>query len=161
MSVAQPLALVVAMSRDRVIGCDGGLPWHFSEDLRHFKQVTLEHAVIMGRRTWDSIGRPLPGRRNIVVTRRQGWAPQGCEVAGSLEEAIKLARQHDSEPRIIGGATLYEQALPMATRLFLTEVDVEVDGDTHFPDFERGEWREVERRQGNSAELMFLTLERV
>jgi len=160
MTSLQPLAMVVAMGRGAVIGRDGGLPWHFSEDLKHFRRVTTGHAVIMGRKTWDSIGRPLPHRRNIVVSRRPDLEIEGCVVAASLEQAIAIAREHDREPRIIGGSTLYEQALPLATRLFLTEVDIDVDGDTFFPPLDRSNWREVERRPGEAAELLFLTLER-
>ncbi len=156
----QPLALVVAMGRGGVIGRDGGLPWHFSEDLKHFRRVTTGHAVIMGRKTWDSIGRPLPGRRNIIVSRQLDLEIEGCEVADSLERALEMAREHDTEPRIIGGATLYVQALPLATRLFLTEVDIDVDGDTFFPSLDRSEWQERDRRAGEAAELLFLTLER-
>lgn len=161
MNSLQPLALVVAMGQDRVIGRAGDLPWHFSEDLKHFRRVTTGHAVIMGRKTWDSIGRPLPGRRNIIVSRQQALQVAGCEVAGSLERAIELAREQDNEPRIIGGATLYEQSLPLVTRLFLTEVDIKVDGDTFFPFLDRAQWREVERRRGEAEELLFLTLERM
>ncbi len=160
MTSLQPLALVVAMGRGGVIGADGDLPWHFSEDLKHFRRVTTGHAVVMGRKTWDSIGRPLPGRRNIIVSRNPELRIEGCEVADSLEQAIALARQQDLEPRVIGGATLYEQALPLATKLFLTEVDIEVQGDTFFPTFERSDWRELDRRPGEAEELTFLTLER-
>ena len=161
MNSLQPLALVVAMAQNRVIGQAGDLPWHFSEDLKHFRRVTTGHAVIMGRKTWDSIGRPLPGRRNIIVSRQRGLQIAGCEVVGSLERAIELAREQDDEPRVIGGATLYEQSLPLVTRLFLTEVDVKVDGDTFFPPLDRSQWREVERRRGEANELLFLTLERM
>ena len=155
-----PLALVVAVGRGGVIGRGGTLPWHFSEDLQHFRQVTTGHAVIMGRKTWDSIGRPLPKRRNIIVSRRSDLHIDGCEVASSLEAAIELAREQDVEPRIIGGSTLYEQSLPLATRLFLTEVDVGIDGDTFFPLLDRSEWRETDRRRGEAPELVFLTLDR-
>jgi len=161
MNSLQPLALVVAMAQNKVIGQGGDLPWHFSEDLKHFRRVTTGHAVIMGRKTWDSIGRPLPGRRNIIVSRQQGLQIAGCEVVGSLERAIELAREQDDEPRVIGGATLYEQSLPLVTRLFLTEVDIKVDGDTFFPPLDRSQWREVERRRGEANELLFLTLERM
>ena len=160
MTSLQPLALVVAMGRGGVIGRDGGLPWHFSEDLKHFRRVTTGHAVIMGRKTWDSIGRPLPGRRNIIVSRQLGLEIEGCEVAASLERAIELAREHDTEPRIIGGSTLYEQALPMATRLYLTEVSEEVAGDTFFPPLDLAEWTELERRRGATDKLQFITLQR-
>lgn len=161
MNSLQPLALVVAMAQNKVIGQGGDLPWHFSEDLKHFRRVTTGHAVIMGRKTWDSIGRPLPGRRNIIVSRQQGLQIAGCEVVGSLERAIEVAREQDDEPRVIGGATLYEQSLPLVTRLFLTEVDIKVDGDTFFPPLDRSQWREVERRRGEANELLFLTLERM
>jgi len=153
-----PLALVVAVSRNGVIGRDGGLPWHFREDLRHFRAVTLEHAVIMGRKTWESIGKPLPKRRNIVVTRQRDLVVPGCEVASGLEEAIELARTSDSEPRVIGGASLYALALPLATRLLLTEIDEEVDGDTHFPSFDSSRWFEHSRRVGEDPKLVFRDL---
>lgn len=156
-----PLAMVVAMNAQRVIGVDGDLPWRIREDLRHFKRVTMGHAIIMGRKTWDSIGRPLPGRQNIVVTRNRDLKIDGVDVVHSLEEAIGLARnQGDEEPRIIGGATLYEMALPMTTRLFLTEVDRDVDGDTFFPDFDRSQWTEVARRAGQTPGVLFLELSR-
>jgi len=153
-----PLALVVAVSRNGVIGRDGDLPWHFREDLRHFRAVTLDHAVIMGRKTWESIGRPLPKRRNIVVTRQSGLVAPGCEVVGSLEEAIQLARTSDDEPRVIGGASLYALALPLATRLFLTEIDEDVEGDTYFPPLDRNRWLEQSRRVGEDPKLLFLDL---
>ena len=155
----RPLALVVAMSRNRVIGVDGGLPWHIPEDLKHFRRVTLGHAIVMGRKTWDSIGRPLPKRRNLVVTRQEDLALGGAEVFHSLEAAIEAARR-DDEPRIVGGATLYEQALPKATRLLITEVDRVVEGDVLFPALDPEHWVEVERRRGEHPELLFRTLER-
>ena len=154
-----PLAMVVAMNSERVIGVDGDLPWRIREDLRHFKRVTMGHAIIMGRKTWDSIGRPLPGRQNIVVTRNRALVIEGADVVHSLEEAIELARQQgDEEPRIIGGATLYEMALPMTTRLFLTEVDRDVDGDTFFPEFDRRQWTEAARREGQTPGVLFIEL---
>ena len=147
-----PLAMVVAMNADRVIGVDGDLPWRIREDLRHFRRVTMGHAIIMGRRTHDSIGRPLPGRQNIVLTRQQGLVIPGCDVATSLAEAIAIARAAgDDEPRIIGGASLYAEALPLATRLILTEVHRQVDGDTHFPPFDRSAWREIAREAGDGV----------
>ena len=159
MAEREALALVVAVSRNGVIGRDGGLPWHLPEDLKHFRRNTVGHAIVMGRKTWDSIGRPLPGRRNIVITRNQEFQLEGAEVVHSLEEAVALAREGgDSEPRIIGGASLYEAALPLATRIFLTEVDLEVEGDTFFPDLDQDGWRETERLEQDS--LSFLVLER-
>jgi dihydrofolate reductase len=155
----RPLALVVAIAKGRVIGKDGGLPWHIPEDLRHFRRVTMGHAILMGRKTWDSIGRALPGRRNIVITRNRGLKLEGADVVHSLEEAVALAREEgDSEPRVIGGASLYEAALPLATRIYLTEVDLEVEGDTFFPELEQSRWRETDRRE--QEKLSFLVLER-
>lgn len=154
----EPLAIVVAVAENGVIGRDGGLPWHLPEDLKHFRQVTTGHAILMGRRTWASIGRPLPQRRSIVVSGTPGFAPAGAEVAASLDEALRLARETDPEPRVIGGARLYAEALPRATRLFLTRVHRVADGDTRFPPLDLSEWREVERRDGEG--VTFLTLER-
>jgi len=154
-----PLALIVAVARNGVIGKDGGLPWHVSEDLKHFKKTTHGHAVIMGRKTHDSIGRPLPKRRNIVVTRQPGTLFPGCEAAHSLDEAIALARTTDDCPFIIGGASLYEEALPLATELHLTTIDEDVDGDAYFPE-DLSEFVEVESRKGETAGVVFRLLRR-
>jgi dihydrofolate reductase len=155
------LALVVAVARNGVIGKGGALPWRIPEDLRHFKRVTVGHAIIMGRKTWDSIGRPLPERRNVVLTRDASLTLPGAEVVTSLEQGLRLAYERDDEPRVIGGGELYRLALPLATRVFLTEVDREVDGDAFFPALERAEWRETERRAGDDATVSYVTLERV
>ena len=154
-----PLALIVAVARNRVIGKEGVLPWHISEDLKHFRKTTSGHAIIMGRKTYDSIGRPLPKRRNIVVTRQAGAAFSGCERAGSLDEAIVLARTTDPCPFIIGGASLYEEAMPMATELHVTMIDQDVEGDTYFPD-DFSAFEEVERRKGETPGLTFCLLRR-
>ncbi|MEI8259669.1 MAG: dihydrofolate reductase, partial [Deltaproteobacteria bacterium] len=154
----EKLAIVVAASRGGVIGRGGALPWHYPEDLRHFRAVTRGHAVIMGRKTYQSIGRPLPDRRNIVVTRDATFSAPGCEVARSLDEAIALARATDPEPRVIGGAEIYAAALPLATVMYLTEVQLDVDGDVLLPAWDDGAWRETERRE--SGELVFRTLVR-
>jgi len=156
--VNAPLALVVAMTPARVIGREGGLPWHYPEDMKHFRAVTRGHAVIMGRKTHESIGRPLPDRRNIVVSRDVHFMAAGCEVVASLDEAIARARATDDEPRVIGGAEIYARALPLATVLYLTEVTREVPGDTYFPPWDDGSWRETERRE--SGDLVFRTLVR-
>ncbi len=139
MTTRPPLALVVAMARNRGIGLAGRLPWHLPEDLKRFKALTLGHAVLMGRKTHESIGRPLPGRRNIVVT-RSGATFAGCETAASLDEALALARTSDALPMVIGGAELYAQALPRATHLYLTRVDRDVEADTYFPAFDEADW---------------------
>jgi dihydrofolate reductase len=157
--VRLPLAIVVAMNRSRVIGLNGELPWHIPEDLRHFRRVTMGHAILMGRTTHESIGRALPGRTNVVITRQKGAHFEGCQVANSIEEAIEIARSGgDDEPRIIGGGTIYEQALGMITKLFITEVDLVVEGDTFFPQIDWSEWTEVANREGDG--VVYRTLER-
>ena len=152
MSAREPLALVVAMTPDRVIGKDGALPWHIPEDLRHFRRVTMGHAIVMGRKTHESIGRALPGRQNVVITRVKGATFPGCEVAHSLDAAIALARNGgDEEPRVVGGGSIYALAVPHATRMFITEVHREVEGDTFFPTVDWLGWREEERREGDGV----------
>jgi dihydrofolate reductase len=158
MSTLLPLSLVVAMSRNRVIGVNGGLPWREPEDLKHFKRLTLNHAVIMGRKTFDSIGKPLPQRRNLVVS-RSATIIAGCEVFPDLRAAITAARATDPEPVIIGGAEIYRQALDLVTTMHITEVQREIDGDTRFPDYDVGLWRETASTQ--SGHLVFRTLERI
>jgi dihydrofolate reductase len=158
--VCAPLALVVVVAEGGVIGKDGKLPFHIPEDLRHFKSTTMGHAVLMGRKTYESIGKALPGRRNIVVSRTPGFVAPGCEIATSLQEAISLARATDSEPHVIGGGALYQAALPLATRIYLTEVHRACEGDTFFPPLDLHEWREVARRRGTTEGVEFVTLER-
>ncbi|MHB1239177.1 MAG: type 3 dihydrofolate reductase [Gammaproteobacteria bacterium] len=157
------LALVVAMAENRVIGAGQRLPWHLPADLRHFKAVTLGKTVIMGRRTYASIGRPLPGRRNIVVSRDPSRLAPGCIVAGSLEDALTAAQ--GEEVMVIGGAQLYREALPRAQRIHLTLVHAMVEGDTWFPDLAPGAWRETGREEHpadphNPHPMTFLVLER-
>jgi dihydrofolate reductase len=146
------------MAANRVIGRDNKIPWDLPEDRKHFVQVTRGHAIIMGRLTWESLGRPLPNRRNIVVTRQQGAAFAGAEVAHSLEEALQLARQTDSEPRMIGGGQLYAESLPLATRIELTVLDEAVEGDSHFPELNPSEWHCSQERRGDRA--TYRTLDR-
>ncbi|MFW6051391.1 MAG: dihydrofolate reductase [Myxococcota bacterium] len=160
--MSEPLGIVVAMARRRVIGRDNELPWHVPEDLRHFRRVTAGHAILMGRRTHESIGRPLPQRRNIVVSRRPGLRIAGCEVVGSLHEGVQLARDGgDPMPMVIGGAQLYADALPHATHLFITEIDRDVEGNVTFPPFDRSRFREVARHRGDTPDVTFVTLKRV
>lgn len=130
------------MAKNRVIGAHGAIPWHLPEDLKRFKRLTLGHHIIMGRKTWESIGRPLPGRAAIVVTRQRDYRAHGALVMHSLENAI-AACGGDSEIFVIGGAELYAQALPRAGRLYLTTVDAEVAGGTVMPEIELSGWREV------------------
>ena len=136
-------SLVVAMSQNRVIGRDNALPWRLPADLAYFKRVTLGHPVVMGRRTWESIGKPLPGRLNIVVSRQSGYGAPGCVVVDSLDAAWAAAGTAE-EVSIIGGTTLFEETLPIADTIHLTEVLADVEGDTYFPPFDRGRWTETE-----------------
>jgi dihydrofolate reductase len=136
-------SLVVAVARNGVIGRDNQLPWRLPDDLAYFKRVTMGHPIVMGRRTHESIGRPLPGRDNIVVSRNRAFQAPGCIVVPSLEEAWKAAGSA-AEACVIGGTSLFREALPIADRIHLTEVEADVPGDTFFPDFDRSEWTERE-----------------
>jgi dihydrofolate reductase len=139
------ISFVVAVARNGVIGREGGLPWHISSDLKRFKEITMGKPVIMGRKTWDSLPRkPLPGRRNIVITRQPGFPAEGAEVVATPEEALSLCAGAP-EVAVIGGGEVYRLFWPIVDRLYLTEVDLEVEGDTHFPDLDPAEWREVAR----------------
>lgn len=140
------VSLIAAMARNRTIGRDNTLPWHLPEDLKHFKATTLGKPVIMGRKTWESLGRPLPGRRNLVVSRNPDYTATGGERYASLPEAI-AACADVAECFVIGGAELYRQALPLAQRIHLTEIALDVDGDAHFPDIAGDQWREVSRER--------------
>ena len=157
-STLAPLALIVAVARNGVIGRGGTLPWHLPEDLDHFKRTTHGHAIIMGRKTHESIGRPLPGRRNIIVT-TSGKGFDGCETASSLEEAIALARQTDALPFVIGGARLYDEALPLATEIHLTEIAQDFEGDTRL-EISLDGFEEVQTREGNTPNVTFRHLRR-
>ena len=130
------------MARNRVIGANGAIPWHLPEELKRFKSVTMGHHIIMGRKTYESIGQPLPGRASVVVTRQRGYRAPGALVVHSLDEAIAVCGG-DSEAFVIGGAELYRAALPLADRIYLTTVEAEIPGDTYMPEFELSDWREV------------------
>ncbi len=149
--VAGPrIYLVAAVASNGVIGVDGKLPWHLPEDLKHFKKLTLGHPIIMGRRTWESLGKALPGRENIVVTTQAGYEAPGAAVAASLEAALALCA---GEPVafVIGGQRLFADSLPLASGLVLTEIRRDYDGDTWFPAFDREQWREAQR-EAHTAE---------
>ena len=139
---ASRISIIVAMSRNRVIGANGAIPWHLPEELKRFKSVTMGHHIVMGRKTWESIGRPLPGRTTVIVSRQRGYSAPGAKIAHSLDAAV-AACGDDSEIFVIGGAELYAQALPRANRLYLTTIDAEIPGDTAMPAFDAGDWREV------------------
>ena len=134
------LSLIVAMDANRLIGADNGLPWHLPADLAFFKRVTLGKPVLMGRKTQQSIGRPLPGRRNIVISRDPGFQAEGCERAAGLDEALALVDGVE-EAMLIGGASLYRQALPRVGQMYITRIHHEFGGDTWFPEFDDAEWR--------------------
>lgn len=158
------ISLVAAMTRNRVIGRDGGMPWHLPADLAHFKKVTMGRPVIMGRRTRESLGRALPGRRNIVISRRRETAYPDAEVAASLEEAL-AACSDEEEVMILGGGEIYRQAMPRADVLELTWIETELEGDTFFPEIDPGEWREVRSHyrpadEKNAWPMTFVRLER-
>ena len=139
------VSLIAAVASNGVIGSDNALPWRLPEDLKRFKALTLGHPVIMGRKTYESIGRPLPGRRNIVISRTAGYAAEGCEVAGSFGAALAACRTGSDEIFVIGGAQIYAEALPLARRLYLTEIRRDYEGDAHFPALSRREWNEIRR----------------
>lgn len=149
------ISLIAALARNRVIGAGNRMPWHLPEDLRFFKATTLGHPVIMGRKTYASIGRALPGRRNVVVSRQANLQIDGVEIAHSLEAAVALCAEA-TEVFVIGGGELYALALPLATRMVLTEIDTELAGDTYFPAWDPTQWKEVTRQLGpTDAALRF------
>ena len=145
--------LVAAVAANGIIGANGELPWRLPEDLAHFKRLTLGHPIIMGRRTWESLRRPLPGRENIVVTRTPGYVAPGAAIAGSLEGALALCI---GEPLafVIGGRRLFEEALPIAAGLVMTEIQRDFAGDTWFPEYDRSRWKETQRERHATADGM-------
>lgn len=159
------ISIIAAMARNRVIGIGNTLPWHLPADLKHFKATTLGKPVVMGRLTYDSIGKPLPGRNNVVISRDPALQIAGVTVVGSLEQAITLLKAEHPEIMVIGGASLYQQALPCADRLYLTLIDAEVEGDAWFVDYNRDDWQEIAREDhapdaANRYRYSFVTLQR-
>ncbi len=138
------VSIIVAMSRNHTIGINNTLPWRCPEDLKHFKALTMGHHMIMGRKTFDSIGKALPGRTTVVVTRDKQLKIEGCLVAHSLQDAIKLCAE-DEHIFIVGGADIYAQSLNLADTLYITEIQQDVEGDAHFPEFDKTEWAEITR----------------
>ena len=150
------LAVICAMSKNGVIGKDNELPWNLPGDLKHFKQTTLGCPIIMGRKTWDSIGRPLPGRTNIIVTRSCGFESDEIKIARSFKSALNLAKssltsESATEIFVIGGAQIYKEAFPLANRFYLTRVDSFIDGDTYLEGFDEADWIEISRKSFNAA----------
>jgi len=146
------ITLIAAVARNGVIGADGGIPWRVPGEQAVFKAATVGHTLVMGRATYDSIGRPLPGRTTVVITRDAGWSAEGVLVAHSLEEALALGG--DPEVFVAGGAAIYELAMPVADVLLLSEIDLEPDGDTFFPDIDREVWSEVAREPHEGFEVV-------
>ena len=165
------LSLICAMAENCVIGRNNSLPWHLSEDLKYFKRTTMGNCIIMGRKTWESIGRPLPGRTNIVITTKPDYEAEGARVVASLPAAIKLAESislidGSEEAFVIGGAGIYQTALPLANRFHLTRVHAQVEGDTLLADFDETQWQEVERQDfqhddSNPYDYSICILERI
>ena len=165
MGSMKPLTIIVAASANNVIGRDGELPWHISDDLKRFKAITMGKPIVMGRRTHESIGKALPGRQNIVITRQEGYAAAGCEVVSSPAAALRAAGDV-GEVMIIGGGEIYDLFMNQATRIYLTRVDTEIDGDAFFPSFEQSDWLLVsdvrhERDVRHAIGFRFCTYERV
>lgn len=164
------MSLLWAMSNNRVIGRNNALPWHLPEDLKYFKRVTMGKPMIMGRKTYESIGKPLPGRTNIVISRNPHYTAQGVETVTSLDEAMALSeligkRDGVDEAIVIGGAEIFLLSLPLADRLYLTEVHAHIEGDTWFPEFDHSQWQEVTREnfmadESNPYDYSFLVLDR-
>ena len=147
------IVLVAAVAANGIIGANGKLPWHLPEDLQHFKRVTLGHPVVMGRKTWESLKGPLPGRENIVITRQAGYQASGAAVASSLDAALALCAG-ESVVCVIGGEQVFEEALPLAAGLIMTEIKQDFAGDARFPDYDRSRWREKQREAHTAANGM-------
>ena len=159
------ISIVVAMASNGVIGRDNELPWHLPADLQHFKKTTMGKPILMGRKTWESIGRPLPGRTNIVITRDTAYRAEGCVVVNSIDAALEASSGQD-EVMVIGGAEFYRQVLPVTDTIYLTRIHATISGDTCFPELNVADWREVERSdhtadEKNPHDYSFIRLERV
>jgi dihydrofolate reductase len=146
--------MIVARSRNHVIGKDNQMPWKISADLQFFKKVTMGYPIIMGRKTWESIGRPLPGRRNVVVSRNTNYSAIGAELVGSLDQALELLKEF-KRVFVIGGQQLFTQAFPQADELFITEIEIQVDGDTYFEIPDPNDWQEAERILESEGDIQF------
>lgn len=160
------ISAIVATAKNNIIGKDNGIPWYLPADLKYFKKTTLHHHIIMGRNSFESIGRPLPKRTNIIVTRNQFYMASNCIIVHSIQEGLEVAQQNgETEAFIIGGAQIYKQSLDLIDRLYLTEVDLDVEGDTAFPEIDETEWIEISREahkadEKNEHDYVFRILER-
>jgi dihydrofolate reductase len=164
--ISMRLSILVAMAKNRVIGQNNQLPWHLPADLKHFKFLTMGQTIVMGRKTYESIGRPLPGRENIIITRQSGYDVQGATVVNSLEDALLICEESstiNNESFIIGGEKLYRQTLDICQRMYITEIQSDFEGDVVFPKFDRNNWEEIQRDKHISdaqIEYHFVILER-
>ncbi|MCT4639574.1 MAG: dihydrofolate reductase [Bacteroidales bacterium] len=156
------ISIIVAIANNMAIGKDNDLIWHISEDLKRFKSITSGNTIIMGRKTYESIGRPLPKRRNIVISRNKDLNIEGVEIVNSLDEALRIS-ETDGEVFIIGGGAIYKEAMPLANKLYLTKVNITPEADVYFPDINYNEWRETYRRESkqDDIEYAFVDLERI
>ncbi len=159
------LSIIVAMAKNRAIGVDGTLPWHLSSDLKNFKRITMGKPIVMGRKTYESIGRPLPGRENIILTRDKDFLQPGCSVLHDVDSLLEHCKGQE-EVMITGGSEIYQLLLDRTTRIYLTEVDVNVDGDTFFPEYNPACWQEISRTEhiasaGNDHDFSFVILDRI
>jgi dihydrofolate reductase len=160
------ITIVVAMGKNREIGANNQLLWHLPKDLKHFKELTTGHPVIMGRKTYESIGKPLPNRTNIVISRKNDWFEEGILIVGSIKEAIKFAKKIDENAYIIGGGNIYEQTLDLADKLEVTLVDTTLEADTFFPKIDKKKWTQTneihhEKDEKNQFDFSFQTFERI
>jgi dihydrofolate reductase len=162
------ISILVAMAKNRVIGRNNALPWQLPPDLRRFKELTMGHHIVMGRKTYESIGRPLPGRTNVIITRQAGYQVPGAIVVASIDQALKVCsagKEVDQEIFVIGGAQIYRQSLGLCQRIYITEIQQEFDGDTLFPELNQQEWREISREKhrlndDDGLEYHFVALDR-
>ena len=162
------LSILVAMARNRVIGQNNTLPWHLPADLKHFKFLTMGKTIVMGRKTYQSIGKPLPGRTNIIITRQANYEVPGAVIVNSVEDALRVCKEisaHDSETFVIGGENLYRQTIKICQRMYITEIHRDFEGDTFFPEFNLDDWEETQRDKhfsdgDNCMEYHFVILDR-
>lgn len=160
------ISLIVAMDKNRLIGKENQLPWHIPQDLAYFKKITLNHKIVMGRKTFESIGRPLPGRENIILTRDPSYSQEGCTIMHSIDEIMMLSSGSDEEIFVIGGAEIFKEILSNSNRLYITEIDHEFDGDTYFPETVDTEWKIISTEKGikdekNPYEFKFVVYEKI
>lgn len=152
------ISLIAAMGKNRVIGKDNSLPWKLPEDMKRFRELTAGKPVVMGRKTFESIGKPLPNRKNIILTRDKNYKADGCIVVHSVDDALNATKE-SNEVMIIGGANIYGQFLPIANKMYLTLIDADFEGDAYFPEYDKSEWGEVKREEHKNDNFRFVFAE--